>query len=274
MLQSSAVRSSARRAWARIVSPVRPEQLRSVLGTLTQGTDTLLVHSSLSACGYFTAGPDDVLCALGRLCDTCCLPTFTYCYPSSAGEAGPVFDRGSTASKMGLLTEIFRNQQGVVRSIHATHSLAVSGSRAGEISSDHHCLDAPCGSGSPFDRLVQRQASVLLFGVSFHSYTLFHTAEDASGSACAYENATLDRLRVIDETGRERDCWSRRQSRTPRRFEEAGDLLHSAGLARRVALGRGTLTFVPDCSKVHDFLVTRLKHTPDFLYQSCTRSLQ
>src|SRR5438128_1102851 len=82
MSQSSAFRRSARRAWARIASPVRPEQLRSVLGTLTQGTDTLLVHSSLSACGHLTDGPDDVVRALSQLCNTCCLPTFTYCYPS------------------------------------------------------------------------------------------------------------------------------------------------------------------------------------------------
>ena len=275
MPQWSAFRRSARRAWARFSTPIRPAQLRSVLGKVTQGgKEVLLVHSSLSACGHFTAGPDDVLRALSGLCDTVCVPTFTYCYPSSSDEAGPVFDPRSTASKMGVLTEMFRTQAAVSRSIHATHSLAASGIVAEQISSDHHRLDAPCGAGSPFDRLVQHRASVLLFGVSFHSYTLFHTAEDAAGSPYAYEEGALDRLRVIDETGKERDCWSRRQSRTPRRFEDAGGLLESAGLARRIALGRGMLTFVPDCSKVHDFLVERLKRTPDFLYQSCVRRLQ
>jgi aminoglycoside N3'-acetyltransferase len=113
-----------------------------------------------------------------------------------------------------------------------------------------------------------------MFGVDFHSYTLFHTAEDASGSEFAYENGTLDRLRVVNEKGEEQDCWSHRQSRAPRRFAETGDLLERAGLVRRVKLGRGTLLFVPDCSKVHDFLVERLRRIPDFLYQSCTSALQ
>jgi len=114
----------------------------------------------------------------------------------------------------------------------------------------------------------------LLFGVTFHSYTLFHTAEDASGSEFAYEHGTLDRLRVVDERGEQRECWSRRQSRRPRRFAEAGHLLERAGLARRTTLGRGDLLFVPDSSRAHDFLVERLEKIPDFLYQSCARSLQ
>jgi aminoglycoside N3'-acetyltransferase len=114
----------------------------------------------------------------------------------------------------------------------------------------------------------------LLFGVTFHSYTLFHTAEDAAGSEFAYEPATVDRLRVVDEQGEQHECLSRRQSRAPRRFKEAGDRLESYGLACRITLGRGNLLFVPDCSRVHDFLVERLKRIPDFLYESCTSSLE
>jgi aminoglycoside N3'-acetyltransferase len=121
---------------------------------------------------------------------------------------------------------------------------------------------------------VQRQASVLMFGVTFHSYTLYHTAEDASGSEYAYELGTIDRLRVVDEGGQQIECLSRRQTRNPRRFAEVGNLLGRAGLVRWAHLKRGTLLFVPDCSKVHDFLVERLRITPDFLYQTCATSLQ
>jgi hypothetical protein len=84
----------------------------------------------------------------------------------------------------------------------------------------------------------------------------------------------LDRLRVLDEEGQQHECWSRRQSRTPRRFTEAGGLLESVGLVRRITLGRGDLLFVPDCSRAHDFLVERLKNVPDFLFRSCARNLE
>jgi aminoglycoside 3-N-acetyltransferase len=266
-----------RKTWnsfRRLCRPVWPASLRSALARLTGGgTEILFVHSSLSNCGHFAAGPENLLGILAEFSDTLCLPTHSYFYPSSPGEAGPLFDPATTPSKVGRLTDIFRTQPGVLRSIHATHSLAASGALADEICSDHSRWDAPCGAGTPYSRLIQRRASVLMFGVSFHYYTLFHTAEFESGSEYAYEHGTLDWLRVVDENRKERDCWSRRQSRAPMRFAEAGDLLERIGLVRRIQLGRGTLLFAPDSSKVHDFLLQRLRVFPDFLRQSCTTGL-
>jgi aminoglycoside 3-N-acetyltransferase len=249
--------------------------MRSTLHQLLgSGNEILFVHASLSNCGWFTGGPGDVLHGLSEFCDTLAFPTHTYCYPLAPDEAGPLFNPLTTPSKTGQLTEIFRTQASTLRSIHATHSLAVAGARAEEICADHHRHDTPCGAETPYSRLVQRRAAVLLFGVTFRCYTLFHTAEDASGSEFAYERGRLDRLRVVDERGKQHDCWSRRQSRVSRRFEEAGGLLESVGLARRVTLGRADLLYVPNCSGVHDFLVERLRKTPDFLHQSCTTPLR
>jgi aminoglycoside 3-N-acetyltransferase len=263
------------RAWRQVSTPIRSETLRSALEQVTgRGTEILLVHSSLSSCGHFTDGPDAVLGVFREFCETLCLPTHTYCYPSSPDEAGPLFDARITPSQNGLLTEVFRTQPGVVRSIHATHSLAVWGPIAKEVCADHYRQDCPCGAGTPYSRLIQGRASALMFGVTFQHYTFFHTAEFESGSEYAYEHATLDRLRVVDENGEIRDCWSRRQYRERMRFAEAGDLLERVGLARRVKLGRSALLFVPDCSRVHDFLVERLRGTPDFLRQSCKRELE
>ena len=263
------------RAWRQVSTPIRPDALRSALEQVTGGgAEILLVHSSLSSCGRFTNGPDGVLSMFREFCDTLCLPTHTYCYPSSPDEAGPLFDARVTPSQNGLLTEVFRTQPGVVRSTHATHSLAVSGPIAKEVCADHYRQDCPCGAGTPYSRLSQRSASALMFGVTFHYYTFFHTAEFESGSEYAYEHGTMDRLRVVDERGEIFDCRSRRQYRGPMRFAEAGDLLERIGLAHRVKLGRSALLFVPDSSKVHEFLVQRLRNTPDFLRQSCMTELQ
>jgi aminoglycoside 3-N-acetyltransferase len=267
--------TKAERMLHRLRTPIRPDEMRSTVDRLTGGgREILFVHASLSSCGRFTMGPVDVLRGLGEFCDTLAFPTHTYCYPTSADEPGAVFNPATTPSQNGLLTEIFRTQVGSMRSVHATHSLAASGKVARQICSDHYQRNTPCGAETPYNQLVQRRAAVLLFGVTFHSYTLFHTAEDASGSEFAYEYATVDRLRVVDEEGQQQECLSRRQSRAPRRFTEAGRLLESYGLVYRVTLGRGNLLFVPDCSRVHDFLVERLKRIPDFLHESCARTLQ
>jgi aminoglycoside N3'-acetyltransferase len=262
------------RVLRRVSKPIRHDTLRAALDRATGGrAEILIVHSSLSSCGYFTAGADKVLDALVERCGVLCLPTHTYCYPVSPDAAGPVFDARTTPSQNGRLTEMFRARPGVTRSIHATHSLGVGGPIAAAVCDRHYTSDSPCGAGTPYDRLIQRRASALMFGVSFHYYTFFHTAEFMSGSADAFEHGTRDRLRFLDEAGIERERLSQRQSRAPMRFAEAGELMVRIGLARRVPLGRSALYFVPDASKAHDFLVERLKRVPDFLRQSCKSDL-
>jgi aminoglycoside 3-N-acetyltransferase len=270
------LKSRSMREIGQILNAIGPDKLRAALDRLLIGgsAGTLLVHSALSSCGRFTAGPDNVLEVLHEYCGTLCVPTFTYCYPESAQEAGPLFDASVTPSKMGLLTERFRYRTDARRSIHATHSLAAAGPLAAELCAGHYQQDAPCGARSPFSRLLELNASVLLIGVNFSAYTLYHTAEDESDSDFAYERGTIDWLRVVDEAGVPRDCLSRRQARNPRRFALAGDLLEVQGLAKRVALGHGFLRYVPDSAKVHDFLLQRLRRSPDFLYESSTAALQ
>lgn len=263
-----------RRTLHRLRFPITPDQTRRTLRDLMgEGTDILFVHSSLSRLGHFTGGPADILAALQEFSACLGLPTHTYTYPEVLGEAAPVFDPASTPSQNGLVTELFRRQPGVVRSIQSTHSLALIGPRAREITSGHYLLDTPCGAGTPYHRMIERKASALMWGVSFHSYTFYHTAEDAAVSAYAYEEHTRDRLRVVDENGHVRECLSRRQTRNLRRFAECGDLMERVGLVRRAQLGGGFLVFVPDCSKTHDFLVERLRKVPDFLYLNCTLPL-
>jgi aminoglycoside N3'-acetyltransferase len=232
----------------------------------------MLVHSSLSALGWFVSGASDVIDRLSEACDTLVMPTHTYCYPDTLGVDGPIFDPTRTPSKVGLLTDLLWRRQGVCRSIHSTHSLAIQGDYRQDWCVGHYLQDSPCGEGTPYSYLVEAGASVLMLGVSFNSYTLFHTAEFAAHSEYAVEPNIVDRLRLVDERGVVRVRLSRRQGRSPMRFAEVGDLLESKGLVQRQQLGMGHLLFVPDASKVHDFLLERLKRTPDFLRRSCRSS--
>ncbi len=247
----------------------QPKLHRALKALIPANVNVLLVHSSLSSCGQFAGGPQSILDELGKLTSTLVMPTHTYCYPESPNSEGPVFDSATTASCNGLLTEIFRSDSNVTRSIHATHSLAARGPQSRQITSLHWHCNTPCGQGTPYQRLLETRASVLLFGVSLNSYTLYHTAEDAAESPCAYEANTLDHLRVLDEQRQVQVCPSKRQSRAPRRFAEVGEHLVQIGLARKISLGKNYLTFVPDCGAVHDYLVPKLRRFPDYLYCNC-----
>ena len=283
----------ARRGARKLLSPLRDERLRRAVSRLQRDLTPLdaaalraalesligepprvmVMHSSLSACGRFVGGPDAVLDVLADYTVALALVTHSYCYPEQPEEPGPVFDPVSTPSQNGLLTNVFRQRRGVMRSIHATHSLAAAGPHVEALIAGHYVCDSPTGEGTPYSRLVQCRSAALMFGVSFHYYTFFHTAEFESGSEYAFQAGARDRLRVVDDTGRVRECLSRRQNWAPNRFAEAGDLLERKGLAHRVRLGRGVLRFVPDASKAHDFLIERLRRTPDFLRQSCAVEL-
>jgi aminoglycoside 3-N-acetyltransferase len=262
------------RRMSRYRSPISSEHLRRSLGKVISETpEILFVHSSLSSCGYFIGGPARALDVLREFCGTLVLPTHTYSYPASPGEPAPLFDAVTTPSEMGLLAETFRKQPGVVRSIHSTHSLAAQGPLATELCSGHYLHDTPCGAGTPYDRMVRRRAAVLMFGVSFAYYTFFHTAEWLSGSDAAYEPDEENMLRFRDDFGHEAVHRSKRQGRALPRFDKAGFLLEREGFVRRIGLGQSHLLYVPDSLAVHQFLVERLRKTPDFLRAACTAPL-
>jgi aminoglycoside 3-N-acetyltransferase len=211
--RATAARHAARRAY-----PITQQQLQEALERLMGApSEALMVHSSLSACGQFAEGPAGIISALRERCGTLCLPTHSYTYPVEIGERAPLFNPASTPSKNGALTEFFRAQPGVSRSIHATHSLAALGPLADLATRDHYTHDSPTGLGTPYSRLVHRPSAALMFGVHFHYYTFFHTAEFEAGSSHAFQQGVTDRLFVLDEAGEQRECLSRRQNWAPRR---------------------------------------------------------
>jgi aminoglycoside N3'-acetyltransferase len=266
--------ATGKRLVRRIRVPINDDRFRRALrDAVGDGREFLYVHSGLSSMGHFVSGPAAIATVLREFCDTLFQPTHTYCYPPSVDELAPIFDAGSTLSQMGLFAEVFRQQPGVVRSIHSTHSIAGEGVMAEQICAKHYECDTPCGPGTPYSQLVHRSGSALMLGVSFRYYTPFHTAEAESGSEFAFEPDELVRLRFNDETGQLQERLSRRQNRIVPRFHEAGDLLEQQGFVRRVPLGRSHLLFVSDMSKVHEFLVGRLHKIPDFLRSTCKAPL-
>jgi aminoglycoside 3-N-acetyltransferase len=264
----------AKRLAKRVMTPISAEALRRALDEVTGGgCNTLYVHSGVSNLGHLFGGSARAAEALTQFCENLFLPTHTYCYPPSRDEPAPVFDARTTPSGMGLLAEVFRRRPGAIRSIHSTHSLAGEGPLAEEICAGHYECDTPCGEGTPYSRLVHRGASALMLGVSFRYYTPFHTAECEAGSAFAYETGVIDRLRFVDENGVLQERLRQRQNRFSPRFHEAGALLEQRGFVHTRPLGRSEVLFVSDISKVHEFLVERLRKIPDFLRSTCTSAL-
>ena len=230
-------------------------------------TDLLLVHSSLSKCGSIEGGPAAVIGALRSwITDRAALalPTHTWSYPDATGVA-PVFDYKSTPSVVGTITNHYWRQPGVVRSQHPSHSLACSGPGAEELCRDHELRETPCGAGTPYLKIAEGNASVLMFGATMESYTLYHTAEDSADLSYLYmpEQFTL-RTKGADGEIRSLQMW-RQDMSIVRNFAATTDWLADQGLLIRRRLGLGELLFIPNTSALHETVVEKLRRDPLFL---------
>lgn len=188
-----------------------PAQLEAMLKTmgLTAG-DTILMHSAFRTFNGFAGTPDQVIaCVLNVIGPSGNLVMMSAPYTGSTAaylRTGVRFDVQRTPSAMGVITEIFRQRPGTVRSLNPAHPIVALGPAAKWLIADHEHTPYSCGRGSPFAKLVQVKAKALLFDVSLRNMTFFHYVQDVfqeSSPVNLYEDVPIDTI-VIDAHGNER----------------------------------------------------------------------
>lgn len=136
----------------------------------------LIVHSSLRSIGGVSGGAETVVNALMSVIGAdgnLLVPTFTYSMPSWGTDP---FNVSTTPSRVGYLSEYIRTHPDSVRSFHPTHSVTVLG-KDGKLITENHLDSTPIGSGSPYDRMLQRDAGILLLGTSHNTNSSLHLLE-------------------------------------------------------------------------------------------------
>jgi aminoglycoside 3-N-acetyltransferase len=162
---------------------------------------TMIVHSSLTALGWVSGGPQAVVLALQEVLG----PQGTLVMPTHSGDFSdpaqwrrppvpeswwetirqtmPVFDPDMTPTrKMGKIVDCFRSQRDTLRSNHPHLSFAARGPLAQQITANHE-LAYSLGEHSPLARLYELDAWVLLLGVKHENNTSLHLAESRSKNA-------------------------------------------------------------------------------------------
>ncbi|NCT82166.1 MAG: AAC(3) family N-acetyltransferase [Comamonadaceae bacterium] len=144
--------------------------------------DAVLVHASFDAFEGFQGKPNDVIQALQAVVGPqglLLMPTMGFTGSAiDHARSGQVFDVRRSPSRMGLISELFRRTAGVVRSVHPTHPVACWGQGAEQVAQGHHLCATPCGRGSPFEALAQRQGKILLLGTDISVLTFYHYLEE------------------------------------------------------------------------------------------------
>lgn len=214
----------------------------------------LMVHASLSALGVVDGGADAVVQALQATAGpdgAVVCPSFrdairsdhyalTQCRDCGRKDLCPSREAGCT----GIVGERIREQAGSVRSCHPTHSWVGVGGSAPFLLEGHRQSLTPCGTESPFLRLMERDGWILLLGVAVNSFTNIHAVEDARN---------VPYLSAIDPPRRHATYTT-----SGRRLQYVyPELLHAAlreaGLLRSVRVGSG-LAHVPSARGVGAFL--------------------
>ena len=106
------------------------------------------------------------------------VPTFSYCFVGR--PATPPWNRGTSPSHVGWLTDELWRRQDAVRSNQPTHSVACIGKGAEAMVADHEHR-TPLGRDTPFHRLAQRGGWICFFGTRGTTLSLLHVAEVVAG---------------------------------------------------------------------------------------------
>lgn len=155
-------------------------QLRKI--GVSEGS-TLVVHSSWLPHNGFRGKPADLVKTLKAAVGESGLLVMTslpYQNMSSAQwlASGKPMNVRRSPSMMGLVSEVFRRSEGVRRSLSATHPLLAWGRDAERFVEGHEKTDRPFGAGSPFARILERDAIVLGFDAPFSTFTFHMYVED------------------------------------------------------------------------------------------------
>lgn len=222
-----------------------------------QNTDTVLIHSSMKAIGGVDGGADTVLDAWMEYFDQglLLLPTHTWAQMS---EEHPVYDPALEESCVGMLTDLFRQRPGVVRSLHPTHSVAAYGRDAASYVAGEENCNTPCTPGGCYDRLRQVKGKILLVGVGHERNTFIHSVEEVLN----VPNRLTDKpilFRVVMPDGSRKPVYMRKhynamQPHISEDFVKLEQAFYDTGAAKRVKFGDADCIL---CDAAGVFEVTR-----------------
>lgn len=239
------------------------KKLEACFDTLGLSSDaTLLVHSSFKRCAQDGYRAEDIL---GIFCEyfssgSLLMPTMSWRFVK---REQPVFDVAETPSNTGILTELYRKQPGVIRSLHPSHSVCGRGVNVADIISTHHESLTPCDKKSPFARLVELDADILMFGIGMDCCTLIHHVEEIVAPEHYVKESPDEVLyRCIDLDRNEHKVQLRRHKFLPRNYWQFQDRLAYEGRLKSISFDN-TLCIHYKARDLFQVVESTLSHSPD-----------
>lgn len=236
------------------------EEVATNLRTLgVNAGDVILVHSSFKALGPVPGGLETVirglLAGVGRE-GTLLLPALSYMQ-----DPHSIHDARNTPCCVGALPEYFRLRQGTLRSLHPTHSLCGIGRYVKALFAKHDRDHTPCGPHSPFRKMIDLKAKIVMLGCGLHPNTTMHAIEEfveppyVFGGECIYHITDLQG-HTFEKTYIQHgfDGWRQR-------YDRVADLPEAARFMRRGRILEAE-TYVMDTPGLKEAAIKAMQQSP------------
>lgn len=208
--------------------------------------DAIFVHSDVKVFGKIALRNKTVLMrSLAEVLEksvgeegTVVMPTFSYSFCK-----GETYDRAQTRSTVGALTDFFRTEPGVERSIHPMFSVAAWGAhRASFMETSRDSF----GAGTAFETLRRLRGTIVLFGTDFQACTFLHHIEQMH--AVPYRFMKTFEGTIVDGAASYRDAYTYfvrpLDGTIENDFNVIEPHLREKGLLREASVGNGVIRAV------------------------------
>lgn len=145
---------------------------------------------------------------------------------------------------VGIIPNLFLKREGVVRSLHPTHSIAAWGKEAKTyIKGEENCI-TPCAPGGCWDCLREIKAKILLVGVTHSRNTFIHSVEEVYEVPERFtKEPTHFKIKQADGTLKEVAMYRHYNPQTAHISESYDKLMeafYETGAAQKVQFGDAT----------------------------------
>ena len=227
-----------------------------------QPTDAIMVHSSMKSIGPVEGGADTVVDAFMEYFKDGLFMTPTHTWAQMGAEHS-LFDPQKEQACVGIIPNIFRQRDGVVRSLHPTHSIAAYGPKAAEYVKGEENITTPAQPGGCWSRLMDVDAKILLLGCTHNRNTFMHAVEELLDVP---ERLTEEpeRFRIVMPDGDTKEVFVHRhynavQPHISEEFDKLAQAFYDLGAARKVKFGDADCILC-EARKIYDVMNKVLSH--------------
>ena len=226
--------------------------------------DVVLVHASFKSLGPVAGGLETVFCGLAESVGsegTLLLPALSYMQ-----EPHHIHDARSTPCCVGALPEYVRLRQGTLRSLHPTHSLCGIGRHAEALFAEHHRDRTPCGPHSPFRKMIDLGAKIVMLGCGLRPNTTMHALEECVVPPYVFGEQCIYHITDLQGHSYERAYVQHGFDGWIQRYDRVADLPQAADFMRRGRVLEAE-TYVIETPQLKEAAVEAMQQSPFYFVE-------